>query len=367
MGTLLAQNLEKTQPLNDEGDSHIALSVLNQWFMTPIKGEATKGLREGLANEAEVLRLLKAFFVGTIQPDGNEHIVVVKVTHVGLLESKKYERVGTSVDAIVLLQVTKAGGQSCVYEMACVEIKTKTSPATIAEQERKIMSSEVETYEYLAITTSEESAKAFQNCVDVVDHRCQTLHHAATLGVRKTIYIVAAWKRIIRAVVLDFDEGVRDNYMNVMRGTWTECLWMYEDPHNLPENFTNASLSYVGKLEDLQFAIALTNGMRALVKKEGCLRTAKDVVPLGISTWNYLKGGVDVTFRYLKDCQAEMEGYCTPTQKLYLKIIKMYLLNAFRIYWAAKTFEGSGPRAHHVLERTPKSYESQNNVSGLCQ
>ena len=76
-----------------------------------------------------------------------------------------------------------------------------------------------------------------------------------------------------------------------------------------------------------------------MVKKEGCLRTAKDVVPLAISSWNYLKGGVDITSRYLKDCQAEMEGYCTPTQRLYLKIIKMYLLNAFRIYCAAMTFE----------------------------
>ena len=69
------------------------------------------------------------------------------------------------------------------------------------------MAREVEAYEYLAITSSEESAKGFQNCVDIVDHRCQTLHHAATLGVRKAIYIVASWKRIIRAVVLDFDDS----------------------------------------------------------------------------------------------------------------------------------------------------------------
>ena len=79
--------------------------------------------------------------------------------------------------------------------------------------------------------------------------------------------------------MLNFDEGVRDNHMKVMRGIWTEYLWMYEDPHKLPENYKNASLGYVGKFEDLQFAIALTNGMRALVQKEGCLRTAKDVVP----------------------------------------------------------------------------------------
>ncbi len=57
LGQLLTQNLDKTQPLNNDSDTDMALSVLNKWFMAPIKGEATKGLREGLANEAEVLRL----------------------------------------------------------------------------------------------------------------------------------------------------------------------------------------------------------------------------------------------------------------------------------------------------------------------
>jgi hypothetical protein len=41
----------------------------------------------------------------------------------------------------------------------------------------------------------------------------------------------------------------------------------------------------------------------------------------------------------LKDCQAEMEGYRSPTQRIFLKIIKMYLLNAYRLYCASITFE----------------------------
>ncbi len=59
LGNLLTQNLDKTQQLDDEGDKEMSLSVLNKWFMAPIKGEATKGLREGLTNEAEVLCLPK--------------------------------------------------------------------------------------------------------------------------------------------------------------------------------------------------------------------------------------------------------------------------------------------------------------------
>jgi hypothetical protein len=307
--------------------------------LAPIKGEATKGLREGLENEAEVLWLLKSHFVGADQPAGQDHIEVVKVMHVGLLESIAFERVGTSVDAVVVLTIVKAESSAIVYELACVEMKTKISATTISEQERKLLAKEVLSYKVLCVTPTAESALEFQNYVDVADHRCQTLHHAATLGVRKTIYIVAAWKRIIRSVVLDFDAEVRDTHMKVMRGVWEEYLWVYEDPHMMPESFKNASLGYIGKYEDLQFAIALTNGLRALVKQEGCLRTAKDIVPLSIASWNHLKGGVDVTSRYLKNCQAEMEGYCSPTQRIFLKIIKMYLLNAYRLYCATKTFE----------------------------
>jgi hypothetical protein len=134
LGKLITNNLDKTQPAEDDADKEIALSILNRWFMAPIKGEATKGLREGLENEAEVLRLLKdEFFVGADQPVGEDRIRAVKVIHVGLLESIAYERVGTSVDAIVLLEVVKHNGlvyDTVKYEMACVEIKTKTSATT---------------------------------------------------------------------------------------------------------------------------------------------------------------------------------------------------------------------------------------------
>jgi hypothetical protein len=246
------------------------------------------------------------------------------------------------VDAIVLLEVVKHNGfvyDTVKYEMACVEIKTKTSATTIAEQERKLLGREVLSHKHLSVNTTVESASEFQNYVDVPDHRGQTLHHAATLGVRKTLYIFAAWKLIIRVVVLDFDDVVRETHMKVMRGVWTEYLWMYEDPTMMPDMFQHANLGYIGTFEDLQYAVSLSNGMRAFIKQEGCVRTAKGIVPLSIASWNYLKGGVDVTSRYLKDCQAEMEGYCSPTQRIYLKIIKMYLLNAYRLYCATMTFE----------------------------
>ena len=184
--------------------------------MAPIKGDATKGLREGLENENEVLRLLKEYFVGAEQPIGEDRLRIVKIMHVGLLESNDYERVGTCVDAIVLLQVVKHYGivyDTLQYEIACVEIKTKTSATTIAEQERKLFAKEVLNYKVVNVNITAEASLEFQNYVDVPDHRRQILHHAAVLGVRKTIYVVAAWKRFIRVAVLDFEEEVRETHM----------------------------------------------------------------------------------------------------------------------------------------------------------
>ncbi len=137
----------------------------------------------------------------------------------GLLESNAYERVGTSMDAIVLLEVVKHNGvvyDTVKYEMICVEIKTKTSATTIAEQERKLLAREVLSLKVVSVNTTAESSTEFQNYVDVPGHRGQTLHHAATLGVRKTIYIIDE--------VLDFDDDVRETHMKVMRGVWTEYL-----------------------------------------------------------------------------------------------------------------------------------------------
>jgi hypothetical protein len=81
LGKLITMNLEKTQPTEDDADKEISFSILNRWFMALIKGDATKGLREGLENESEVLRLLKEFFVGADQPVGEDRIRVVKFIH----------------------------------------------------------------------------------------------------------------------------------------------------------------------------------------------------------------------------------------------------------------------------------------------
>ncbi len=58
------------------------------------------------------------------------------------------------MDAIVLLEVVKHNGlvyDAVNYEIACVEIKTKTSPTTIAEQERKLLAKQVLGYRVISV------------------------------------------------------------------------------------------------------------------------------------------------------------------------------------------------------------------------
>jgi hypothetical protein len=62
LGNLLAQNLEISLIPENQTEKDVALCVLDKWFMAPIKGEATKGLREGLANEAEYYDYLRIIF-----------------------------------------------------------------------------------------------------------------------------------------------------------------------------------------------------------------------------------------------------------------------------------------------------------------
>lgn len=175
--------------------------------------------------------------------------------------------------------------------------------------------------------------------VDVPEHRGQVLHHPATIGVRKCIYVVAGWKKILRSAICDFSDDIRANHLRLMRGIWDEYLTQFEHIEGLPNAYRTQGLGYVGSFEDLQFGISLTNGMRAFIEKEGCQRTAKDILPVSVAAWNAMKGGVDITSRYLKTAQADMEKSCSPTQRIYIKIIKMYLLNAFRLRTNAMVFE----------------------------
>ena len=86
------------------------------------------------------------------------------------------------------------------FEIAVIEIKTKTSDRTKQTQITKVADGEVNTFQDLFIDYSSKSSARdlYQRYVDVTDHRVQCLHHAGVFQRTICIYIVATWKKIVR-------------------------------------------------------------------------------------------------------------------------------------------------------------------------
>ena len=109
--------------------------------------------------------------------------------------------------------------------------------------------------------------------------------------------------------------------------------------HTVPGNYVLNNAGQLQSIKDLLFSISLTNGLRKLVSDNGPQRTARQLLPVIVSMWNATKGGVDQTSRYLKDTEADMDKFLTPTQRLWIRTIKIWLLNACHLYRNAKAYK----------------------------
>jgi hypothetical protein len=70
-------------------------------------------------------------------------------------------------------------------------------------------------------------------------------------------------------------------------------------------------------------------------------RSPKQILPVAISMWNSTKGGVDQTSRYMKETQASFEEYLSPTQRLWTRMIKIWLLNACHVTRNAQVYNAN--------------------------
>ena len=323
------------------GAVDIQRCALQKWFMQPLKqgGGDSKAMKQGLANEAHIASMLHAHFNAVDQSHQAERLAVVDVIKVGLVESKNYPRIGSSVDCLALVDVICTTTGRVRREVACVEIKTKGATRTIANQQSKITTETVKRSEWVSVLLDDTTTHSnYQRCVDDSSHRVQCLHHAATTGRQLCIYVVAEWRRITRTVVCCYKDSVRLLHMQFLRGVWMEHLSVFESTKLSLKTFENVDLGYVGNEKDLAFAVSLTNGLRTLVEERGVMRTAKQILPTLVAFWNATKGGVDVTSRYLKDSQCLMERALPPTTRMYVKGLKLCLLNAFMLHRVALAF-----------------------------
>jgi hypothetical protein len=295
--TLLEKNINK-EPYSDDLVETIELGCIARWHMKPLRGDILSGYtnyfvqiyslsisqihpditfillhvatKEGLANEENVLQLLPAFIKAQSteaekQSNCPVPFYIKEIMTMGLVESKKYTRLGTSVDALVMLNTDANAGSE---DISIVEIKTKTTVRTQQEQENKISSGELSTFKYIEISFDDaESVHEFKKYVDVSDHRCQVLHHVATFGLRFGIYVVAKWKKILRVVICQFDDEVVTCYSELLQSIQKKYLEIFDKPTTIPDHFAGLDLGHVRSLEDLKFSVSLTNGLREFVKQ----------------------------------------------------------------------------------------------------
>ena len=110
LAQLLKDNIRKEVVTEDAniGSLQLQASVLQKWHMKPIKGgENMQALKEGLSNEAHVLRMLPAFFQAADQTMCQVRYEISKIISVGKTKNIKCsERNSHSYKNCTLLFVT---------------------------------------------------------------------------------------------------------------------------------------------------------------------------------------------------------------------------------------------------------------------
>ena len=227
------------------------------------------------------------------------------------------------------------------YEVAVVEIKTKTRDRTKQAQITKLADAQVNTFQDLFIDYSAEDSAPFlyKSYVDNTDHRVQCLHHAGVFQRTICIYVVAVWQKIVRLAICRYGIEVIRDHMTLMSGVRSNYLSIFDHIQTVPVNYVLNNAGPLRSLKDLHSSISLTNGLRKFVKDNGPQRTARQILPVIVSMWNATKGGVDQTSRYLKDTEASMDAYLSPTQRLWIRTVKIWLLNALHLYRNAKVYK----------------------------
>ena len=118
----------------------------------------------------------------------------------GLIVAHGYERIGTSIDGLVLMYDSETSTTNSVW----VEIKTAAALKTqqeaqtrLAEARRRTGSSSVPFF------TTRFGSTLFQLLVPTPNHRAQLIHHAAVTDLQFGLYIVANQTRIVYCVLIE--------------------------------------------------------------------------------------------------------------------------------------------------------------------
>ena len=275
---------------------------------------ATKGMKEGSANEKFALRALPTFIsrqrtmltfeegrpYPSIQcPD----MELNYLREVGFICSKKQEAFGDSPDGICALLDKKESK----HHYCGIEVKTMTSVSTI--EVARGLAEEHHTFVSLSdIGERETSTTLFRQLVPSSAYRAQCLHHSAVLDTPYVLYVVAKGFRsaqgsIFYAVLLEFSPSLRRNYICALVPIRMAAFgWIGLHSSSIPTEYDGMLKEiHTSDLHSLCAYYNLGRALREKIRSKGApLPPCRQLRPTALVFWNALKGGVDAFSKNLK-------------------------------------------------------------------
>ena len=296
--------------------------LLNAWFLSPFRDEATK---LGTLNEDNVIQQLPCFF-NRIQDQWK----IVSIRQYGLLQSKQSQFCCCSP---MLLKNSQR-------ELVAAGLEIKTRTTIDKEREEKSIASHQDIGFCVEIDIVDEidvnSNKAFAKCVPELNHRCQLIHMMASGCLKKAMIVYASKTAIIRVVFVNMGHNKRSKY--ILDAQWISeryLSWLYTD--KIGENFKLSDYGHVKDFHTFQSNWLLFKKRMQLVKERGApLPEGFRITPILISMWNRIKGGVDVYSRYLKDMKP-IHKKLSPTSAWIIRLLLTCAYNAFQAYKTIKS------------------------------
>ena len=189
------------------------------------------------------------------------------------------------------------------------------------------------------VGTNLRSSELFRELVPNTEYRAQVLHHCATLGINKVVFVVGTGGsvvegKILYACVVEFFESLRHSYTYCL-----DCVrvyafrWVGMEAAKVPEEYDNLLKTY--HASDLYSFISYYNLSKAI--RQEVIARGSPIPPCRMIRltpavfWNNMKGGVDVISRYLKTL-ARTNISENPVTSIIARLLIMQVCNAAVVY-----------------------------------
>ena len=337
-----ANTSSNTDPLDSINQTTAQIQFLRHmtpiWFMRPFHVICGGHIEQGSENEDQVLSVLPKYVKNL--SGGLYEIGVHK--DFGLISHRLERCITSSPDGVVALFKKNANNQLDFISLTVIEVKTKTSTATVDALQSRIQAIGSGFVECNA------GSSQFRIYIPEPEYRAQIVQHATALSLNKVLMVystVGALPRLViivnfsasqREVVKSFQVQLVNKYMKFVHDS--------EDNNGINEfpSLGNDYCEYYGYAAEhhtVELWIRIWRAHWKDVQVNGVPPSCRRLLDSTTSMWNKCMGGVDTVRKVVKGVKARRGSDCGPGSIFWYTIFDYLLYNAFRIYQFAKLEE----------------------------